>query len=91
MRRIEPEPSALERNEEEHMGSDGKSGISRREFVKTGSVAAVGVPMAVSLAGRAFGSQASNEIRCAVVGTGGGPKRPHQEHLQRPGAGRGDL
>ena len=59
------------------MSSPEKSEISRREFVKTGSVAAVGVPVAVSLTGRAFGNQGTNEIRCAVVGTGGRGREAH--------------
>ena len=69
------------------MSSDRRSEMSRREFVKTGSVAAVGAPMAVSLAEKAFGSQASNEIRCAVVGTGGRGRNAHiKSILNVPGA-----
>jgi len=69
------------------MSGSGKSEISRREFVKAGSAAAVGAPVAVSLAGRAFGSQGSNEIRCAVVGTGGRGRDAHiKSILNVPGA-----
>lgn len=68
------------------MGSS-KSEISRREFVKTGSAAAVGAPLALSLAGRAFGAQGSNEIRCAVLGTGGRGRGAHiKSILNAPGA-----
>jgi predicted dehydrogenase len=59
------------------MSSNDKPEISRREFVKTSSAAAVGAPVVLSLAGRAFGGQGSNEIRCAVVGTGGRGRRAH--------------
>ncbi len=69
------------------MSGNGKSEISRREFVKAGSAAAVGAPVAVRLAGRAFGSQGSNEIRCAVVGTGGRGRDAHiKSILNVPGA-----
>lgn len=69
------------------MSSSDKSEISRREFVKTGSAAAVGAPVALSLAGRAFGAQGSNEIRCAVVGAGGRGRRAHiASILNVPGA-----
>jgi len=69
------------------MSSHGTSEISRREFVKAGSVAAAYAPVAVSLAGRAFGSQASNEIRCAVVGTGGRGRNAHIKSIFNvPGA-----
>ncbi|HEX9188245.1 MAG TPA: Gfo/Idh/MocA family oxidoreductase [Vicinamibacteria bacterium] len=66
--------------------SDGKSGISRREFVKAGSAAAALAP-ALSLAGKAFGSQVTNEIRCAVIGTGGRGRDAHiRSILKVPGA-----
>ena len=69
------------------MSSNRKSEVSRREFVKAGSVAAVGAPVAASLAGRAFAGQASNEIRCAVVGTGGRGRNAHiKSILNVPGA-----
>jgi len=69
------------------MSGNSKSEVSRREFVRTGSAAALGVPVAVSLAGKAFGSQASNEIRCAVVGTGGRGRNAHIKSLFNvPGA-----
>jgi predicted dehydrogenase len=61
-------------------------GVSRREFVKAGTVAAALAP-AVSLAGGAFGSQGTNEIRCAVVGTGGRGRGAHiKSILNVPGA-----
>jgi predicted dehydrogenase len=63
-----------------------KSEISRREFVKRGSAAVAFTP-AVSLAGRAFGSQGTNEIRCAVLGTGGRGREAHiKSILKVPGA-----
>jgi predicted dehydrogenase len=66
--------------------SDGKSGISRREFVRAGSAAAALAP-ALSLAGKAFGSQVTNEIRCAVIGTGGRGRDAHiRSILKVPGA-----
>jgi len=69
------------------MSTKDKSQVSRREFVKTGSAAAVGAPVALSLAGRAFGAQGSNEIRCAVVGTGGRGRGAHiKSILNVPGA-----
>jgi predicted dehydrogenase len=69
------------------MSSHGKSGISRREFVRVGSAAAALAPVAVSVAGRAFASQASHEIRCAVVGTGGRGRNAHiKSILNVPGA-----
>jgi predicted dehydrogenase len=69
------------------MSSNAKSGISRREFVRASSSAAIGVPVAVSLAGRAFGSQGTNEIRCAVVGTGGRGRGAHIKSIFNvPGA-----
>ena len=69
------------------MSSKSKSEVTRREFVKTGSAAALGAPVAVSLVGKAFGSQASNEIRCAVVGTGGRGRNAHIKSIfDVPGA-----
>lgn len=69
------------------MSSNDKPEISRREFVKTSSVAAVGAPVALSLAGRAFAARASDEIRCAVLGTGGRGRRAHiRSILNVPGA-----
>ena len=69
------------------MSGNGKSGISRREFVKVGSAAAAFAPVAASAAGKAFGSQASNEIRCAVVGTGGRGRDAHIKSIFNvPGA-----
>jgi predicted dehydrogenase len=66
--------------------SDGKSGISRREFVRAGSAAAALAP-ALSLAGKAFGSQVTNEIRCAVIGTGGRGRDAHIRNILKvPGA-----
>ena len=59
------------------MSSNGKSEISRREFVKAGTAAAALAPLTVSLAGRALGSPARDEIRCAVVGTGGRGRGAH--------------
>lgn len=62
------------------------AGVSRRQFVRTGAAAAVAAP-AVSLAGRAFGSQVTNEIRCAVLGTGGRGRDAHIKSIARvPGA-----
>lgn len=59
------------------MTRNGKSEMSRREFVRVGTAAAAFAPVAVSLAGRALANQASNEIRCAVVGTGGRGRNAH--------------
>lgn len=68
------------------MSGKAKSGISRRDFVRVGSAAAAFAP-AVSLAGRALGSQATNEIRCAVVGTGGRGREAHLKSIFNvPGA-----
>jgi predicted dehydrogenase len=62
------------------------AGVSRRAFVKAGTVAAALAP-AVSLAGRAFGSQGTNEIRCAVLGTGGRGRGAHiKSAFNVPGA-----
>jgi predicted dehydrogenase len=69
------------------MSRNGKSEISRREFVRAGTAAAAFAPVAVSLAGRAFANQASNEIRCAVLGTGGRGRHAHiKSILNVPGA-----
>jgi predicted dehydrogenase len=69
------------------MSTNQKTEISRRDFVKTSTVAAAGAPVALSLAGRAFGAQGSNEIRCAVLGTGGRGRRAHIRSIANvPGA-----
>jgi hypothetical protein len=69
------------------MSTNGKSEISRREFVRAGTAAAAFAPVAVSFAGRAFANQATNEIRCAVVGTGGRGRGAHiRSILNVPGA-----
>ena len=70
------------------MSGNAKSGISRREFVKKGSTAAALAPVAVSLAGSAFGSQVSNEIRCAVVGTGGRGRGAHIKSISNVAGAR---
>jgi len=69
------------------MSSNGKFRASRREFVKAGTAAAALAPLTVSLAGRALGSPARDEIRCAVVGTGGRGRGAHIKSIFNvPGA-----
>ncbi len=66
------------------MGTESKSKLSRRDFIETSALAA-GAPFVAGLGAAAFG-QTSNDIRCAVIGTGGRGRDAHiKSVLQIPG------
>ena len=66
------------------MTTESMNKLSRRDFIETGALAA-GAPLVIGLGATAFG-QASNEIRCAVIGTGGRGRDAHiKSILQIPG------
>ena len=58
------------------MKTKSESNITRRDFIEAGALAG-SAPFVIGLGGNAFAGQASNEIRCAIIGTGGRGRDAH--------------